>query len=166
MKDNTVDKRAIYEELVKDIINLKYKPGEYLKEAELGLRFGISRTPLREITQQLAREHYIKVIPRHGNKVSPIDLQYVRQMLEMRIVLENAVLKALAFGIDIDFSEIHRNLEEQKNGGLERRRRGLLGARQPFSREAFQACGKGNLVGNIEKIRAAPYEIQKARYDR
>ena len=42
-------KEKIYNEMLADIVNLKYKPGEFVKEVELSERFNVSRTHMREV---------------------------------------------------------------------------------------------------------------------
>lgn len=103
MAENIKD--LIYSELLSDIVKLKIKPGEFIKENDLSLRFKLSRTPLRDILKRLEGEGYLTVLPRHGTKVTLIDPNSVRQMLEMRIQLESKVQKDLIFNLtnkDID----------------------------------------------------------------
>jgi DNA-binding GntR family transcriptional regulator len=108
------NKDKIYNELLNDIIKLKYKPGEFIKEADLSIRFNISRTPLREVIKRLALEGYIQVIPRHGNKITLIDTNSVKQMMEMRILLESKVYRNLIFKLkNEDFQEFELELIEQ-----------------------------------------------------
>lgn len=95
--DKFYSKEEIYETLISDIIYLRYKPGDMLKETELSARFNVSRTPLREVIKELALEGYISVLPRHGNKVSLIDADNVAQIVEMREVIETAVEKQLIY---------------------------------------------------------------------
>lgn len=114
MKKEIANKDYIYDTLLADIISLKYKPGEFIKEADLSLAFNISRTPLREVIKRLALEGYIQVIPRHGNKVTLIDTDSVRQMVDMRILLEAGVLKDLMLKIRAEqLAELHQILDKQ-----------------------------------------------------
>lgn len=109
--DKTYSKDEIYETIISDIIYLKYKPGDMLKEAELSERFNVSRTPLREVIKKMAIEGYICVLPRHGNKVSLIDSDNVKQIVEMREVLETAVEKQLVFQLtDEQAQSLQQNL--------------------------------------------------------
>ncbi len=50
-------------------------PGSKIDEKELGARFGVSRTPLREALKVLASEGLITLIPHRGAIVAPLDLE-------------------------------------------------------------------------------------------
>lgn len=72
------------------IIRLELPPGAVLKEAELGRRLGVGRTPLREAVQRLAHEGLVRVYPRRVTVVAPLDLGELKQVAEARRVLEPA----------------------------------------------------------------------------
>lgn len=90
-------KERAYECLKNWIIYSRLKPGEPLRERELAERFGISRTPLREILQRLAYQRLIDIRPRQGIFVAPIDLVTIKMIFETRLPLERttAALAAL-----------------------------------------------------------------------
>ena len=106
-------KEHIYDVLLEDIVSLRYKPNEFIKENELAERFRMSRTPVREVIKRLALEGYIKITPRHGNAVTRIDIQHVRQMMQLRIVLESKVLSILTNTDDLNTLHLHNLLDEQ-----------------------------------------------------
>ena len=56
-----INNRKLYclDILRQQILSLTLEPGSNLDETKLGLEFGISRTPLREILQKLAGEGYV-----------------------------------------------------------------------------------------------------------
>ena len=61
----------------------------------------MSRTPIREALQRLAREHFVTVIPRRGMFVSGIDVSELSLLFETRSVLEPyAARLAAARGTD------------------------------------------------------------------
>ncbi len=113
--DKIFSKEEIYSALISDIVLLKIKPGDTLKEAELSSRFKVSRTPFREVIKQMAFEGYVKVVPRHGNIVTLIDQNKVRQLVEMRAVLETAVEKQLLLALtEAQIAELKDNLSKQE----------------------------------------------------
>ena len=81
-------KQAAYENLRYRIISQLLAPGEQLKDKELMEHYGIGRTPLREVFLELQNEGLIKRVPRSGTWVAPIDLQFLKQITEIRIGLE------------------------------------------------------------------------------
>ncbi len=86
----------IYEELKQRIILGRYKQGAILNEKEICEDFSVSRTPYREALIQLELEGLLIIQPKVGVVVSPIDLQSLRDVFEMRTILEG-VAAQLAF---------------------------------------------------------------------
>ena len=75
-----------------DILAAVLRPGEAMSEARMAVRFGVSRTPVREAFKRLVEEGFLMVVPQVGTFVAPIDLasvhdsQFVRETLECRTV--------------------------------------------------------------------------------
>ncbi|MBI4474647.1 MAG: GntR family transcriptional regulator [Acidobacteria bacterium] len=78
----------IYEQLKIDIITCKYHPGDSLTEIELANKFNVSRTPIREVCNRLMKEDFLQSIPYKGYIVSPVKLQDLHELYQIRIVLE------------------------------------------------------------------------------
>ncbi|MEV6398095.1 GntR family transcriptional regulator [Streptomyces sp. NPDC051907] len=71
-------------------------PGEVYSAPALGLRFGVSATPVREAMQQLAIEGAVEVVPNRGFRVavrSPLELA---ELAEVRALIEVPVMLRLA----------------------------------------------------------------------
>ncbi len=81
-------KSEAYESLRYRIITQELPPGELLKEKELTALYHIGRTPLREIFIELQRQGLIRMVPRSGTWVAPLDLNFVKQIAEVRLPLE------------------------------------------------------------------------------
>jgi DNA-binding GntR family transcriptional regulator len=64
------------------------KPGERLFEDRLAEQLGVSRNPVREAIRALEGTGLVEVVPRRGAYVSEFDVDQVRQLLELRCVLE------------------------------------------------------------------------------
>ncbi|MGL5191467.1 MAG: GntR family transcriptional regulator, partial [Cetobacterium sp.] len=59
-KNNTEN---IYEELKEKIMNLEYKPGQVITEQEISTKYGVSRTPSRDILSKLNSAGLIESVP-------------------------------------------------------------------------------------------------------
>lgn len=75
-----------------------FKPGERLNEAELALRLGVSRTPVREALMTLALEGFLEEAGR-GYVRRKFDVQEMKDLYELRLGVERdccryAVLRA------------------------------------------------------------------------
>lgn len=80
---------SAYEEIKRRIINLHYRPGEYLNEARLSEELEIGRTPVHEAINRLALEGMIEVLPRKGLFIKPVSLDEVLDIAEVRMVNES-----------------------------------------------------------------------------
>lgn len=64
------------------------QPGERLFEDRLAEQLGVSRNPVREALRALEGTGLVEVLPRRGAYVSKVDTDSVRQLLELRSVIE------------------------------------------------------------------------------
>lgn len=74
----------VYEQLESMIVTLQLPPGSLLSEVELGNQLGVSRTPVGEALQRLAREGLVTVLPRRGIVVTEISVSDQLRLLELR----------------------------------------------------------------------------------
>ncbi|HSB04661.1 MAG TPA: GntR family transcriptional regulator [Thermodesulfobacteriota bacterium] len=98
-------KAIVYETLKKRIINHTLRSGDPLNESTLSKELKISKTPIREAFQQLEKEGFIESIPGRGAFVSRISIQDIRELFEIREILECEVIKRVASKGDLNKSE-------------------------------------------------------------
>ena len=82
-------KEEIYEKLRYRIITNDLSPGLQLYEKELTQAYGIGRTPLREILQELQRNGLVEISPKLGTRVVSLDLRALREIIQVRRELES-----------------------------------------------------------------------------
>jgi DNA-binding GntR family transcriptional regulator len=70
------------------IITGQLRPGDRLVEGRLAKQWGFSKSPTREALKALEHDGLVTVIPRRGYVVSPITIKAVRDLLNLRTVLE------------------------------------------------------------------------------
>lgn len=83
----------VYRCLKQDILDLKLKPGQLLKEAELCERFQVSRTPVRDALRMLQEQGFVLAVPYKGIYVTLLSLSNIKQMIYMRVAVETMVLR-------------------------------------------------------------------------
>lgn len=81
------------------------KPGEALDERALALRFGVSRTPIREVLPQLAASGLITIVPNVGAHVTQLSVGEVRALLEFITESEATCAKLCARRIDTETTQ-------------------------------------------------------------
>jgi len=69
-------------DLKRRILSTELAPGSDLDEVTLSDRYGISRTPLREVLQRLNGEGYVSLAANRGAKVSSMDVASMRTFFQ------------------------------------------------------------------------------------
>jgi DNA-binding GntR family transcriptional regulator len=95
-KPGDTSKNLIYTEIRRSIIMGHRKPGERLDLDTLSGRYGTSVTPIRDALQMLSQEGLVTIKPRSGYFVTRITLKQLRDMLELREILEVASIERAA----------------------------------------------------------------------
>jgi len=75
-------KQTSVHDLRRRILALEIAPGADLDESALSERYGMSRTPLREVLQRLAGEGYVTLSENRGAKVASMDLATMRTFFQ------------------------------------------------------------------------------------
>src|SRR6187200_1050639 len=78
------------------ILSGAFPPGARLLQESLAERLGVSRMPIRQALLALEREGLVKTDPWRGSIVAPLDPDAIRDMYEVRGILERHVAKVLA----------------------------------------------------------------------
>ncbi len=79
-----------------DIISQRLKPGQAIHEDELATRYGISRTPIREILRMLEHEDLVRIVPHSGAVVAELTAKDIEEVLQIRMWLEPAAARSAA----------------------------------------------------------------------
>jgi len=117
MRTTSKSKKAVvYENLKKRIITHYLKPGDPLNENVLSRELKTSKTPVREAIQQLEKEGFVENVPGKGSFVSRISFQDIRELFEIRELLECEVIKRAALKSAPDKVEsIKKKFEMESN---------------------------------------------------
>lgn len=79
---------SVYDLLRRDILSGHVGPNERLKVSDLAERYATSTNPVREALQQLRGEGFVIIEPNRGARVRPIDEDFVRDIVEIEVLLE------------------------------------------------------------------------------
>ncbi|TDG10734.1 GntR family transcriptional regulator [Paraburkholderia guartelaensis] len=156
--DSTAD--AVASGLRDLIVSGELGSGERLVERDLAERFEVSRIPLREAIQRLAREGLVEIFRNRGAVVRMLTVQDVEEIYGLRVLLEGDAIFHSVKRIDDETLAraelVHRLLGDealatQKQGELNREFHELL----------YGACGNARQLAAIRELRA-----QVERYER
>lgn len=91
---------VVFNTLRQAILKGDMEPGERLMEITLANKLGVSRTPIREAIRKLELEGLVNMIPRKGAIVASISEKDMRDVLEVRITLEELAVKLAIKNMD------------------------------------------------------------------
>ena len=77
-----------YVEIKRRIIGCEFRPGEPLNEAQVAGLLGLGRTPVHQALHRLEVEGLVSILPRKGILVTPLSLNEVLDMIEVRATNE------------------------------------------------------------------------------
>ncbi len=89
-----------YEHIRDAILTGKYSPQQKLILKELSQDLDVSPMPVREALNHLEKDGLVKKIPHQGYTVSPLSLEEMEELFELRIVLETFALKSAVARIE------------------------------------------------------------------
>ncbi|MEV5528952.1 GntR family transcriptional regulator [Streptomyces prunicolor] len=88
--------------------------GAFLSEQELADRIGVSRTPIREALLMLAAEDLVELVPKRGARVAPLTGREVRELMELRGLVERYAAERLVAAERVPLEELRSLLEQQR----------------------------------------------------
>src|SRR3954454_22910543 len=80
-----------YDRIEDLIVHCRLAPGASITTSELQEMVKVGRTPVHQAVRRLAAETLIRIRPRDGLQISPIDLQRDRRLLQLRREMDRFV---------------------------------------------------------------------------
>ena len=95
-------KDAVYAQILEKILDGTLPAGYALREGELAARFGVSKTPLRDALVRLQADGLVSIPPYRSAVVVGYSQQDLREIYEVRELLEGACAREAALTISTD----------------------------------------------------------------
>ena len=95
-KELATYQQQTYDYVRGQIINLGFKPGEFITDTQIAEKLKISRTPVREAFQRLEKEGLLVNEARKGWRVYMLDLEDIYEIFEIKISLEGMLIRKAA----------------------------------------------------------------------
>ena len=147
--------RRVYERLRDEIVSGALKPGEQLAEARIAAELGVSKTPVREALIRLQRDGLVEIEPYRGARVVEPSADDVREILELRSLLECQIARDLAVRRPPDVLEaLEASIADGKSALDAGDTRRLLDDLTEFSDILAEACGNSRLVKLLVDLRS------------
>ncbi len=143
----------IYEYLRDSIVRGILKTGEMYSEQQISSIFGTSKTPVREALLQLNNEGLLEYYQNRGIKIKDITDKDVREIFEMRCVLESFVVESLAKkGAESTIKQAEELLEIQKKLIFKDDKIGWISTNVSFHMLLVNAFGNGRIANAVERF--------------
>ena len=150
----------VYRQVLERISNGHLPPGTRVRDSDLAVRLGVSRTPVREALIRLAREGVLDADMGRGFSVRPLDAV---EMRETGAVLANLECLALELSGEVPperlakLGEIDRQLAAVR-GDPNR----CIDLDEQWHRELLQGCPNGRLLSLISSLWQVPRRYMRA----
>ncbi|WP_127504595.1 GntR family transcriptional regulator [Actinoplanes solisilvae] len=132
------------ERLRLEILSGRSEPGQRLIEEQLTRRLGISRAPLREAMRLLAQQGLVEHIPRRGARVATLSDDDVRELYEVRDVLERHAIATMPDSPDL--TRLRATLDVMRLATASDDRLELANAHRRFHTEVVALAGNRQLT--------------------
>lgn len=90
--NNVMSSAEVYEDIKKRIVNLELEPNQVISENSICKEYGVSRSVIRTAFSKLQQIHFIDIYPQRGTYISPMDLNYISDLLMLRTAVEKEVI--------------------------------------------------------------------------
>lgn len=107
------------DEVKRDILSGRLRPGQKLNESQIAQRYGVSRGPIREALRALEGEGLLSFSSRRGAQVNVLSLAEIEEIYEMRFALERLAADCGANAISVggvgQMSQLLQRMSQTRN---------------------------------------------------
>jgi DNA-binding GntR family transcriptional regulator len=104
----------VYTRLKEAILAGRFAPGERLSAEEMAKHFAVSITPVRDALKRLEGDALVEVIPRQGVFVAQFSQEAIREIFEIRLLIERGCLESLAEVPDASIQQVHQIVDQME----------------------------------------------------
>jgi DNA-binding GntR family transcriptional regulator len=141
-------------QLAARIISGVIPPGQVLTVPTLATDFGVSATPVREAMLNLARRGFLRPIRNRGFVVTEVSPEELRELGEVRMLLEAPPMVRIAGMIDAATEKVLRGLADRiVQAGRDGRFDEYLATDTTFHLRILECSGNRTLVETVRELR-------------
>ena len=139
--------QKVYRVLKTEIVKGNLKPGNKLLEGKIAKQMGISRTPVREASRELAAEGFVKTSPNQGMVVNNASIEDIQEVLQIRGVLEGLAARLSATIINgEEIIELERYIKQMEKFTNKNDALSYSEADAEFHELILNICGNKRLI--------------------
>lgn len=145
----SLSKKA-YAAIKERIVRCEYLPDAVLNEISLIAELGVSRTPIREALSRLEHENLVRIVPKRGIFVTGFTLSDVREIYQVRELLEPLIIRLWGARISKDvLQSLGQKLNRTSSDGPER---DLYGLDYDLHRTIYDHCENKYFVHLLDRV--------------
>lgn len=146
----------VYRSIRTAILNGIIKPGSFLNQAELAEQFRVSRMPIRDAINMLAKESLVRIMLHKGAKVVHFSPKDIKEIYAIRKILEGYAIREAMVHITaevlVKLEEINRNITKHaRKGDVD----SMIKENEQFHRVLYELCENKRLLDMIENLWAS-----------
>lgn len=145
----------LYDAVKTMAVQFEFKPGQRINEVELARRLNVSRTPLREVLNQLMVEGFVTRAVNRGFIGRPLDAKQIHSLYEFRSVLECGIVRAACLrATDEQLDMLQAAVEASRDVPEDTEATRLLALDEQFHMSLAGLTGNEEFVRNLESVNA------------
>lgn len=147
----TAEDRALY--VLRSAIDRGlFRPGERLPQDRLASLIGLSRMPVRSALRQLESEGFVSLEPHRGAVVRSVTESEIRDLYEIRILVESFALKRVAMRVEEeDLQRLDDIAKTIDSAPTDEERASLM---DEFYRRLYQTGNTARIVALVMQLRS------------
>jgi DNA-binding GntR family transcriptional regulator len=139
-----------YDLLKDEIILCRLLPGDDFSEIELSTRYSLARAATRAALIRLTQIGLVQPVPRHGFRISPVTIVSIKELFELRLIVEPQVAAMAVGRVDtVQLRQINRQPQAARSAEEQLE---FLDSNRTFHRVIAMATGNMRLVQLLESI--------------
>lgn len=147
-----------YREIRDQILRGDREGGEWLREGELAVSLGVSRTPVREALRRLAAEGLVRHEPNRGVQVESLSIHDLDEIFSLRSALEplGSAMAATSGLADLRELEQLADAMDAAAAGIRPDLDEVTRLNNRFHRAIMEAAGNGRLTQMVSSVVEVP----------
>lgn len=141
----------VVREIRRKILTAEYKPGQRIRQVEIERDLNVGVTPVREALMQLVSEGLLIRIPYVGVQVSEMTAHSVREVYELRRLLEGYAASQACMNItEEDIAFLESIVQQMEDEGSSQDDRIYQELNEQFHMRIYEASGNNRLLEIIK----------------
>ncbi len=142
-----------YQAIRRAIITCALPPGTEVSETQLSARFGFGKAPVRAALSRLAQDRLVRAQARRGWRIAPVTLRDVRDIFDLRQLLESEAARLAAGQVSADeLTRLDAACQARYSPGDPASAEAFLASNREFHLLIARRSGNARLVAMLEQL--------------